>query len=123
MDILNLVIIAILIALTAFFVTSEFAIVKVRSSRIDQLIEEGNKKALAAKKVTSNLDEYLSACQLGITITALGLGSIGEPTFEHIFHPLFGIFKYSRIINFYSINRFRFFNHDVSACGCWGTCS
>lgn len=88
MDILNLVIIAILIALTAFFVTSEFAIVKVRSSRIDQLIEEGNKNAIAAKKLTSNLDEYLSACQLGITVTALGIGALGEPTFEHILHPI-----------------------------------
>ena len=93
MDILNLVIIAILIALTAFFVTSEFAIVKVRSSRIDQLIEEGNKKAIAAKKVISNLDEYLSACQLGITVTALGIGALGEPTFEHIFHPIFVLFN------------------------------
>jgi len=83
------VIIAILIALTAFFVTSEFAIVKVRSSRIDQLIEEGNKRAISAKKVISNLDEYLSACQLGITVTALGIGALGEPTFEHILHPLF----------------------------------
>ncbi|MDR4945817.1 hemolysin family protein [Neobacillus cucumis] len=89
MDIFNLVIIAILIALTAFFVTSEFAIVKIRSSRIDQLIEEGNSKAVAAKKVISNLDEYLSACQLGITITALGLGWIGESTIEHILSPLF----------------------------------
>lgn len=82
--------IAILIALTAFFVVSEFAIVKVRSSRIDQLIEEGNRKAVAAKKVISNLDEYLSACQLGITITALGIGWLGEPTIaaglETIFH-------------------------------------
>ncbi|MBT2653751.1 HlyC/CorC family transporter [Bacillus sp. ISL-18] len=89
MDIFNLVIIAILIALTAFFVTSEFAIVKIRSSRIDQLIEEGNSKAVPAKKVISNLDEYLSACQLGITITALGLGWIGESTIEHILGPLF----------------------------------
>ncbi|WP_338470539.1 hemolysin family protein [Niallia sp. XMNu-256] len=92
MDILNLVIIAILIALTAFFVTSEFAIVKVRTSRIDQLIEEGNKKAVAAKKVISNLDEYLSACQLGITVTALGIGALGEPTFEHILLPILQFF-------------------------------
>jgi CBS domain containing-hemolysin-like protein len=84
-----LVIIAILIALTAFFVTSEFAIVKIRSSRIDQLIEEGSSKAVSAKKVISNLDEYLSACQLGITITALGLGWIGESTIEHMLSPLF----------------------------------
>jgi CBS domain containing-hemolysin-like protein len=85
-----LVLIAILIALTAFFVASEFAIVKVRSSRIDQLMEEGNRSALAAKRVITSLDEYLSACQLGITITALGLGWLGEPTFEHILHPLLG---------------------------------
>lgn len=89
LDIFNLVLIAILIALTAFFVTSEFAIVKIRSSRIDQLIEEGNSKAVSAKKVISNLDEYLSACQLGITITALGLGWIGESTIEHLLGPLF----------------------------------
>lgn len=84
-----MVIIAILIALTAFFVASEFAIVKIRSSRIDQLIEEGNKHAIPVKKVISNLDEYLSACQLGITVTALGIGWLGEPTFAHILHLLF----------------------------------
>jgi CBS domain containing-hemolysin-like protein len=89
LDIFNLVLIAILIALTAFFVASEFAIVKIRSSRIDQLIEEGNSSAIAAKRVTSNLDEYLSACQLGITVTALGLGWIGESTIEHLLGPLF----------------------------------
>ncbi|WP_248733939.1 hemolysin family protein [Neobacillus rhizosphaerae] len=89
MDIFNLVLIAILIALTAFFVASEFAIVKIRSSRIDQLIEEGNSKAVSVKKVISNLDEYLSACQLGITITALALGWIGEKTIKGLLAPLF----------------------------------
>ncbi|MCM2533781.1 hemolysin family protein [Neobacillus pocheonensis] len=88
MDIFNLVIIAILIALTAFFVASEFAIVKIRSSRIDQLIDEGNSSAISAKKVISNLDGYLSACQLGITITALGLGWLGESTIEAMLRPL-----------------------------------
>lgn len=81
--------VAILIALTAFFVAVEFAIIKVRSSRIDQLVIEKRRGALAAKKVTSNLDEYLSACQLGITITALGLGWLGEPTVKHMLEPLF----------------------------------
>lgn len=89
MDIFNVVTIAILIALTGFFVASEFAIVKIRSSRIDQLIEEGSSSAISAKKVISNLDEYLSACQLGITITALGLGWLGESTFERLLRPLF----------------------------------
>lgn len=90
MDItIKLAAIAFLIALTAFFVASEFAIVKVRSSRINQLIEEGRKNAIQAKRVVSHLDEYLSACQLGITVTALGLGWLGEPTVEAILHPLF----------------------------------
>ncbi|EMR04996.1 Magnesium and cobalt efflux protein CorC [Bhargavaea cecembensis DSE10] len=84
---------AALIAFTAFFVASEFAIVKVRTTRIDQLIAEGNRKAIRAKKVVSNLDEYLSACQLGITITALGLGWLGEPTVERLLHPLFERFE------------------------------
>ncbi|MEK3980471.1 hemolysin family protein [Psychrobacillus sp. FSL K6-2836] len=84
---------AVLIAFTAFFVASEFAIVKVRTTRIDQLIAEGNTKAINAKKVVSNLDEYLSACQLGITITALGLGWLGEPTIERILHPAFNYFE------------------------------
>lgn len=87
--ILNLALIAIFIILTAFFVGAEFAILKVRMSRIDQLISEGNKKAVIAKKVTQNLDYYLSACQLGITITALILGALGEPTVEKILAPVF----------------------------------
>ncbi|MGG4489942.1 hemolysin family protein [Metabacillus idriensis] len=89
MIVTNLLLVALLIAATGFFVAAEFAIVKVRSSRIDQLVGEGNKNAIAAKKVTGSLDEYLSACQLGITITALGLGWLGEPTIEHLLHPLF----------------------------------
>lgn len=81
--------VAFLIALTAFFVAAEFAIVKIRSTRIDQLVAEGSKKAVSAKTVVSNLDEYLSACQLGITITALGLGWLGEPTVKEMLEPLF----------------------------------
>ncbi|WP_230203625.1 hemolysin family protein [Bacillus massiliigorillae] len=86
---INILIIILLLAFTAFFVASEFAIVKVRSTRIDQLLAEGNTKAIAAKKVISSLDEYLSACQLGITLTSLGLGWLGEPTVEHMLKPLF----------------------------------
>jgi CBS domain containing-hemolysin-like protein len=85
----NLTIFIVLIALTAFFVATEFAIVKVRQSRIDQLIAEGTKGSASAKHVTTHLDEYLSACQLGITVTALGIGMVGESTFEFILHPLF----------------------------------
>ncbi|MFB1081913.1 hemolysin family protein [Jeotgalibacillus sp. JSM ZJ347] len=87
--ILNLGLVAVLIGLTAFFVGSEFAVVKVRMSRVDQLIAEGNKTAPIVKKLVTDLDYYLSACQLGITVTALGLGWLGEPTVEKILHPVF----------------------------------
>lgn len=80
--------VAVLIVLTAFFVATEFAVVKVRSTRINQLIEEGKPGAQAAKNVITHLDEYLSACQLGITVTALGLGTLGEPTIERLLGPL-----------------------------------
>ena len=83
---------AVLIALTAFFVASEFAIVKIRATRIDQLVAEGNPRAVIARKVISNLDEYLSACQLGITITALGLGMLGEPTVKLMLKPIFSYY-------------------------------
>lgn len=86
---MNLFLVVLLIGLTAVFVGSEFAVVKVRLSRIDQLIEEGNKRALIAKKLIKNLDYYLSACQLGITVTALGLGWLGEPTVKRLLDPLF----------------------------------
>lgn len=88
MLLMNLFAIALLIVFTGFFVAIEFAIVKVRQSRIEQLIVEGKKSAVAAKQVVTHLDEYLSACQLGITVTALGLGWLGEPTVEKLFHPL-----------------------------------
>ncbi|MGG0419636.1 hemolysin family protein [Priestia aryabhattai] len=89
MDIINLLLVAVLIGLTGFFVATEFAIVKVRSSKIDQLIAEGKKGAVSAKKVITHLDEYLSACQLGITVTAMGLGVLGEPTVERLLSPIF----------------------------------
>ncbi|MED4599402.1 hemolysin family protein [Paenibacillus validus] len=89
---LNLFLVAVLILLTAFFVATEFAIIKLRGSRVDQLVSEGRNNAIAVQKVQSNLDGYLSACQLGITITALGLGWLGEPTVEKLLHPLFDAF-------------------------------
>ncbi|WP_063568064.1 hemolysin family protein [Paenibacillus sp. O199] len=97
--ILNIVLLIILIALTAFFVASEFAVVKIRTSRVDQLVAEGNKKAILAKKVVSDLDYYLSACQLGITVTALGLGALGKPTVERLLYPVFNYLDVSASIS------------------------
>lgn len=70
------------------FVGSEFAFVKARMSRIESLIDDGNKKAERVKNMMINLDYYLSACQLGITVTALGLGWIGESTFASVITPV-----------------------------------
>jgi CBS domain containing-hemolysin-like protein len=77
--IFNILIVLFLVLLNGLFVASEFAIVKVRSSRLTQLVNEGSRKARFAQRVTSNLDAYLSACQLGITLASLGLGWVGEP--------------------------------------------
>jgi CBS domain containing-hemolysin-like protein len=79
-----------LILANAFFVAAEFAIVKVRLSQIDA-IAESNTRAKIARNVVSHLDEYLSATQLGITMTSLGLGWIGEPVTAKILEPIFSL--------------------------------
>ncbi|UQZ37033.1 hypothetical protein C2I18_27955 [Paenibacillus sp. PK3_47] len=86
---LSLTLVAILIILTAFFVATEFAVVRLRGSQVSQMVLEGKKNALAVQRVAANLDGYLSACQLGITITALGIGALAEPAFEQLLMPLF----------------------------------
>lgn len=87
-DSIKLLSVGLLIVATAFFVAAEFAFVKVRVSRIDQLVSEGVKKAGFVKRVLDDLDGYLSACQVGITITALALGWLGEETVQFFIHPL-----------------------------------
>src|SRR5262245_37993993 len=77
-----------LVAANAFFVATEFAIVRVRETRIEELLARGVKRAVATREVLQNLNAYLSACQLGITLTSLGLGWVGEPAFAHLFEPL-----------------------------------
>ncbi|MFF2089142.1 hemolysin family protein [Paenibacillus sp. NPDC058174] len=87
--VLKLFLFAILLLFSAFFVATEFAVVRLRTSRVNQMVNEGAKNAKAVEKVVTHLDGYLSACQLGITITALGLGWLGEPTVHELLHPLF----------------------------------
>ena len=76
-----------LVLANGFFVATEFAIVAVRRSRIDQLAEQGHASARAAQRVMHHLDAYIAACQLGITIASLGLGWIGEPAFARLIEP------------------------------------
>lgn len=81
-----------LVLLNGFFVASEFAIVKVRSSQLEALEEQGESRAAFARHVTSKLDAYLSATQLGITLASLALGWVGEPFLAHMIQPFFFAF-------------------------------
>ena len=76
-----------LVLLNAFFVATEFAIVRVRTTRIDELVSKGVRRASATRSVLADLNAYLSACQLGITLASLGLGWVGEEAF-HLLQPL-----------------------------------
>lgn len=89
---LRLLFVLILVFLNGFFVATEFAVVKVRESRIAQLIAEGHPKAGHVERLIHNLDAYLSATQLGITLASLGLGWLGEPAIAHLLDPLFRYF-------------------------------
>lgn len=77
-----------LIVLNALFVAAEFAFVRVRPTRIAQLVEEGNKRARAVQDCIQHIDAYLSVSQLGITLASLGLGWLGEPAVASLIHPL-----------------------------------
>lgn len=88
---LYLFVAALLLALNAFFVLAEFAAVKMRPSRVEELVEQGNLKAHVFQHVQSHLDEYLSVCQLGITFASIGLGFIGEPTFARLIMGVTGL--------------------------------
>lgn len=86
---LMVVLALLLVFLNGFFVLSEFAIVKVRRSKLEELAKNGNNSAKLALKVTASLDSYLSATQLGITLSSLALGWIGEPAIAEILEVLF----------------------------------
>jgi putative hemolysin len=87
-NILGILLIFVLVAANGFFVAAEFALVAVRRSRVAQLVTEGRIRARALKRATDHLDAYLAATQLGITISSLALGWIGEPALAHLIEPL-----------------------------------
>ncbi len=78
-----------LVVLNGFFVAAEFALVKVRASQLEALEADGNRRAGTARKAVEHLDAYLSATQLGITLSSLGLGWVGEPYLAHMLQPFF----------------------------------
>ncbi len=77
------------VAINAFFVAAEFAIVRVRVTRVEELVMRGVRRASATREVLRHLDAMISACQLGITLASLALGWVGEPAFAHLLEPTF----------------------------------
>lgn len=88
----KLLAVAFLVLLNGFFVATEFALVKVRATQLEPDAARGHKRARMALHLARNLDAYLSACQLGITLASLGLGWIGEPVFADLLAPVFKVF-------------------------------
>ena len=77
----------VLVLINGFFVAAEFALVSVRRTRIDQLANEGSKRGRLTQKVLKDLDLYIAATQLGITMASLGIGFLAEPAIEHTVRP------------------------------------
>ena len=90
MSVLLIIAVLLLIALNGFFVAAEFALVRVRRSRLEALREDGAKSAALALRQVDEISEYLSACQLGITLASIGIGFLGEPAIAKLIEPAFG---------------------------------
>jgi CBS domain containing-hemolysin-like protein len=80
-----------LVLMNGFFVAAEFALVKIRRSQLETMTAEGNRRAAIGHHVVENLNAYLSACQLGITLASLGLGWLGEPFLARLLQPVFSL--------------------------------
>jgi len=81
-----------LVFLNGFFVASEFALVRIRSTAVDRMVAEGRAGAETLQTALDNLDDYLAATQLGITVASLGLGWIGEPAIAALIEPVLAPF-------------------------------
>jgi len=90
MSVLLLVLLLVLVAINGFFVAGEFALVRSRRGRIEQLAEEGESGAEEAIEQLDQIDESLSACQIGITMASIGIGFLGEPSLAKLLEPVFG---------------------------------
>jgi CBS domain containing-hemolysin-like protein len=87
---LFLIAVVLLVLANGFFVAAEFALVRTRRSTVEELAREGRRGAATAARLMEDLSQYLSACQLGITLASLGIGFLGEPAIADLIEPLFG---------------------------------
>src|SRR5437763_9497698 len=88
--VLLLVGVPVLIGANAFFVAAEYALVRSRLDKIEPLEEEGDRAAALAHREIDRIDEYIAACQVGITLASIGIGALGEPVFAHYLKKPFG---------------------------------
>src|SRR5207244_13249445 len=84
MTVLLLLAVLALVALNAFFVSAEYALVRSRADRVEAAVERGDRGAVLFKRQIDSIDEYIAACQVGITMAPIGLGAVGEPTIAHL---------------------------------------
>ena len=94
---LRIILVVLLVAANAFFVAAEFAMVSVRDTRIQQLIEQHRIGARTVRKIQQHLDEFLPAVQFGVTLASLGLGWVGEGTLAAIIQPSLGSIPYASL--------------------------
>lgn len=94
MSVLLLILLLLLVAVNGFFVAAEFALVRSRRGRIEQLAREGQSGAEAVIEQLERIDESLSACQVGITMASIGIGFLGEPSLAKLLEPVFGGFSH-----------------------------
>src|SRR6202140_5017274 len=87
---LKLILTAVLIAINAFFVIAEYALVRSRRARLELMREEGQKGASLALEQLGNINEYISSVQIGVTLTSIGIGALGEPALAAILKGALG---------------------------------
>jgi CBS domain containing-hemolysin-like protein len=87
---LLLIAVVVLILLNAFFVIAEYSLVRSRRPKLEAAREEGKRGAALALEQVDSINEYISACQVGITLTSIGIGAVGEPVVAHLLEPVFG---------------------------------
>ena len=102
--VINLILVLILVFCNAFFVISEFAVVKIRRTKLEELAHAGSKRAKIALEINGHLNTYLSATQLGITLASLGLGWLGEPAVSRLLEDIFGGFFENQQVLLHSLS-------------------
>ena len=102
--IINLILVLFLVFCNAFFVISEFAVVKIRRTKLEELAASGDKRAKTALEINEHLNTYLSATQLGITLASLGLGWLGEPAVSRLLEDLFRDFFAGQTVLLHSLS-------------------